>query len=143
MESLPRSSGVALVGPRSRAYDEEAFRYLLEVERKRVARSQGSFLLLLVKLKNTGGLNGQINQVVAARIFTGLWLSLREADFVGWFRDERVAGAVLTQDAEPPVADVSRRIGERVIETLTAHLPWDLACRLHVRVLQFPSPQNS
>ena len=125
------------------AYNEEAFRYFLAVERKRAARSRRSFLLLLVSIKKRSGVSGPIRPVVAASILSGLWLGVREVDFIGWFREGRVAGAVLTQGADPLAPDVSRRISQRLTETLRGRVPADVARRLHVRVLQLRPTRNT
>jgi hypothetical protein len=63
-------------------------------------------------------------------------------DFIGWFREERVAGAILTQGAQAPDPEVSRQIGQRITETLCGRVPADIAGRLQVRVLQLRPPQN-
>jgi hypothetical protein len=135
--------GVALEDRIGRAYDEEVFRYFLTLERKRAARSRRSFLLLLVSVEQQPGVSGPIPPVVAASIFSALRLSVREVDFIGWFREDHVAGAVLTQGAHPPAPDVSRRIGQRITETLCRRVPSGVAGRLQVRVLQLRPPQNS
>ncbi len=143
MESVRFSCGAALEGRMGQAYNEEAFRYFLAVERKRAERSRRSFLLLLVSVKRRSGVSGPIRPVVATSIFAGLWLGVREVDFIGWFREGRVAGAVLTQGADPLAPDVVRRISQRLAETLRERVPADVARRLHVRVLQLRPTRNS
>jgi hypothetical protein len=143
MESVRFSCGAALEGRMGQAYNEEAFRYFLAVERKRAASSRRSFLLLLVSIKKRSGVSGPIRPVVATGIFSGLWLGVREVDFIGWFREGRVAGAVLTQGADPIAPDVARRICQRLTETLRRRVPAHVARRLHVRVLQLRPNQNS
>ena len=125
------------------AYNEEAFRYFLAVERKRAASSRRSFLLLLISIKKRSGVSGPIRPVVATSIFSGLWLGVREVDFIGWFREGRIAGAVLTQGADPLAPEVSRRISQRLTETLRGRVPADVARRVQVRVLQLRSTHNS
>lgn len=73
---------------------------------------------------------------MASRLFSGLALCVREVDFIGWYREERVAGAVLIQGIGTTGQDTSRRIGERVIDILDRHLSTPVAQRLNVRVLQ-------
>ena len=143
MESVPRSFGVALEGRLGQAYNEEVFRYFLTLERKRAARSRRSCLLLLVSVKEQPGVSGPISPVAADGIFSGLWLGVREVDLIGWFREERVVGAILAQGAHPPAPDISRRIGQRITETLRGCVPSDVAGRLQVRVLQLRPPQSS
>ena len=115
--------GVALEGRLGQAYNEEAFRYFLASERKRSERSGCSFLLLLVDLKEQEGLSARIDSVVASNLFSNLWLCLRETDLVGWYREERVAGAVLTEIGDGRQTEVSPLIGQRVTEGLYERLP--------------------
>ena len=143
MQSVRFSCGAALEGRMGQAYNEEAFRYFLSVERKRAARSRRSLLLLLVSMKKRSGGRGPIRPMVAASIFSGLWLGVREVDFIGWFREGRVAGAVLTQGADPLAPEVSRRISQRLTETLRGRVPADVARRVQVRVLQLRPTHNS
>jgi hypothetical protein len=131
-----RSCGVALEGRFGQAYNEEAFRYLLEIERKRAERSGRPFLLLVVDLKEPSKASAPIEPVLAAKLFSRLWLCLRETDFIGWYRDGRVAGAVLPQLAKMPRPDVSRLVRERVTGLLCEGLPSDVVRGLHVRVYQ-------
>ena len=137
------SRGRGLDNVMSQTYNEEAFRYFLALERKRSERSRRSFLLLLVNVKKQPGMSNRIPPAIAASLFSGLGLSVREVDFIGWFREERIAGAVLIQGAHSPENDASAGIGQRIIETLSESVPPEIARRLHVRVLQLRPPQES
>jgi hypothetical protein len=117
------------------AYSEEAFRYFLGLERKRAERSGRPLLLLLVNV-SSGNAGSAITPIVAAKIFGGLSLCIRDVDFVGWYRHGRVAGAVLTQGTDSPALRASEQIGQRVAELLGKQLPASIAARLQVRVLQ-------
>ena len=135
-ESDRGSRGVALESRLGQANDEEAFLYFLAMERKRSERSGSPFLLVLVDLKEEPGASVRIAPAVSARIFSCLWLSLRETDVVGWYREERVAGAVLTQLAAGPLAEVCDEVVQRVTDGLREGLPAHVAPRLQVRVYQ-------
>ena len=135
-------SSVALEGRLGQAYNEQAFRYFLAIERKRSERSGCPFLVLLVDLKEESGIGVRIDPMVAPKLFSALWLSLRETDFVGWYREERVAGAVLTEVGDRRPTQVSRLIGQRVKEGLYVSLPLDIARRLQVRIYQQPEPER-
>jgi hypothetical protein len=140
-EATDRSlCGVALEGRLGRAYNEEAFRYFLEIERKRAVRLGRPCLLLLVGPKGHPKLNTHISPVLAVKLFSRLWLCLRETDVIGWYREDRVAGAVLTQLAVgPPQLDVIR---QRVTDALAEGLP-DSAGRFHVHVYHLkPARKN-
>src|SRR4029077_9558004 len=95
-----RPYGVALEGRLGQAYNEEAFRYFLEIERKRAARARRPVLLLLLDLKEQPA--AHMDPILAGKLFSGLWICLRETDVIGWYREDRVAGAVLTQLEEGP-----------------------------------------
>jgi hypothetical protein len=119
------------------AYNEQAFRHFLAIERKRAIRASRSFLLLLVSLRRHADSNATIPPRSASRLFAGLALSVREVDFIGWYREDRIAGAVLTQGvATPEPSTVVRGITDRVTQVLGQRLPANEAQRLQVRVLQ-------
>jgi hypothetical protein len=138
VDDLDRSPcGLAPECRLGQAYNEEAFRYFLEIERKRSELSDHPFLLLLIDLKKDGGMSLQIDDV-AAKLFSALSLCLRETDFIGWYRESRVAGAVLTQHAGTGTNDLPDVVGRRIGGALREGLPSELANRLHVRVYQLP-----
>jgi hypothetical protein len=131
-------SGVVLEGRLGHTYNEQAFRYLLAIERKRSERSGCPFLLLLVELKDQEGASARLDPMVANTLFSDLWRCLRETDCVGWYHEERVAGAVLTELGNGRAMEVSSLIGKRVSARLYEHLPSDVARRLRVRIYQHP-----
>jgi hypothetical protein len=114
----------------AQACNEEAFRHFLTMERQRSRRSGRPFLLLLVRLKKHRHLKARIDSVLAGRLFASLRLSLREADQVGWFREGRVAGALLVG---PSDSNTTSFVYQKVRQSLDAHLPADIVCRLDVR----------
>src|SRR5688572_1911206 len=109
-ESHRCSCGLAADSRLGHAYNEEAFRYLLAVQQRRAERSDRPFLLLLVDLEQDEGLGVRIEPAIARRIFASLWRALREADVIGWYREERTAGAVLTQLGPVPADEMSQII---------------------------------
>ena len=140
-ESDRRSCAVALEGRLGQAYGEEAFRYFLEFEQKRAARVAGcSFLLLLVRLKrDQTEPNLGISQDLATTLFSKMCLCLRETDVVGWYREDRLAGALLTQLADGTQADVSHLIRQRVTGSLCETLGPDVVRRLQMRFITVKS----
>ena len=133
------SCGVALTGRLGQAYDEEAFRYFLAIERNRTGRSGRPFLLLLVDLAQAPGVTERFDPLVAVKLFSGLWLCLRETDFIGWYRQERVAGAVLTLFADGCRTEVSQLIRQRVSEMLCDRFDVSVTSRLRVHVQLQPN----
>ena len=141
-ESDRCSCGVALEGRLGQAYNEQAFRYFLAIDRKRSERSGCPFLLLLVDLKEQSGVSVRIDPIVAPKLFSSLWLCLRETDNFGWYREERVAGAVLTGLGDGPPTEVCRLVGQRVRGVLSEGLPSNVTRRLRVRVYQQPERER-
>jgi hypothetical protein len=137
-ESDRCSCGFVREGAPGQAYNEEAFRYFLEIERRRSEISSRPFLLLLVDLKQLRAKKG-MSPALAGKVFSALWLCLRETDFIGWYREDRVAGAVLTQRAEIGGPDMSGQVRERVTRVMSQQLPNSVADRLRVRVYQLSS----
>jgi len=141
-ESVRCSCGVALEGRLGQAYNEQTFLYFLAIERKRSERSGRPFLLLLVDLKEQEGASARLESMVAPKLFSALWLCLRETDCVGWYREERVAGAVLTGLGDEPPSEVCRLVGQRVSGVLSEGLPSNVTRRLRVRVYQQPERER-
>jgi hypothetical protein len=127
--------GLALLDRPGPAYNEEAFQYFLEMERKRSELSNRPFLLMLVDFNK----HPQIDSKTADKLFSVLSLCLRETDFIGWYREGHVAGAVLTQHGEPDGDDLSDVVRQRIGEALRQRLPSDLARQLQARVYQIPA----
>lgn len=134
----PDALSLAPEDPAGRAYNQEAFRYFLENERNRSERSERPFLLLLVELKKQPGASARFDVAVAAKLFTGLGLCLRETDFVGWYRDGHLAGAVLTQLSDATGVDLCHVVRQRASTALAESLPSDVFSRLQMRIFQIP-----
>ena len=117
----------------SQAFNEEAFRYLLGVQRKRSERSEQPFLLLLVDLETQPEGLRRIDPALARKLFAGLCRALRETDLIGWYSDGRIAGALLTEREADVWADDARIVTQRVTETLAEILPPPVARRVRVR----------
>jgi hypothetical protein len=113
------------------AYNEAAFRHFLGIERRRAERSARVIVLVLVSLRSGAGRNAVLDPASAGLLFSGLGAAVREVDFVGWYRDGRVAGAVLTQHAAPP-DDVRDRVSKRVTRALDGQAPAGMPLRVRV-----------
>jgi hypothetical protein len=117
------------------AYNEAAFWYFLEIERKRTDLTNRWFVLLMIDLKSSkpAETEPQIDVATAHALFSGLSLSLRETDFMGWLREGRVVGAVLTQGSATNPGG-SELVAQRVIAMVDRELPHTLSSRLQVRI---------
>ena len=133
LELVPDYSGFQ-GGSIGKAYNEAAFRYFLDVDRTRVERSKRSIVLVLVSMRPNAGRNAPLNDTSAALLFAALAASVREVDFLGWYRQGRVIGAVLPQAGV--TSDEGRRlIANRMVTSLHKSLPDGVARFLHVRVV--------
>jgi hypothetical protein len=137
-DSIPSDHGVALKSRFGEAYDEATFRYFLALERKRTERSRRPFLLVRLHVRTESAIRHDIDPVLAADLFSGLWQCVRETDFVGWFTEGRVAAAVLTQDSPNAGTDIARVVDKRLREVLEAVVPRHVAPHLRVRVCWIP-----
>src|SRR5262249_35144655 len=134
-----RSHNVELPRGFGPVYNEEAFRYFLQIERKRASRSNSRFLLLLVDLKRDERQNASFDDATSVKLFAAMLPSLRETDFIGWYRQGRVASAVLTQVGDTPGVEVSNLVASRVREAVSQSLSPSISKRLQVRVYQVPA----
>jgi hypothetical protein len=132
-----RNSVVAALDARQGdVYSEETFRHFLGMERLRAARSNREFFLLLVSLRRCPERGVRLSPALATPVLSGLGVCVREVDFIGWYRRERVVGAVLAQGYGVPDSQASHRIVERVARALGDRLPKSAADRLRVRVVR-------
>jgi hypothetical protein len=120
----------------SGAYNQEAFRYLLESEKKRSERSGYFCQILLVYWTDAQGRIAQMDSHVAMTVMAALSRSLRETDYIGWYRHGRIVGAVLTVLVQESMAQVASHLQKRLVEILRAELGVEETSRLKIRVCQ-------
>jgi hypothetical protein len=116
-------------------YDEGTFRYFLAVDRSRAYRSRRFLYLVLVAMRANLDGRARLTEAAAAAVFRALNASVREIDFVGWYHENKVAGAVLVQGAKT-AADAAAVISGRVLRGLREHVPPAQATKLRVRVVR-------
>jgi len=121
-------------GPAGHAYNEAAFRHFLAVDRRRAERSTRSLLLVLVTTRQGRTSHARLEDATAAAIFAGLGECVREIDFVGWYREGRVAAAVLAQGVKAS-AEMRDRTAKRIVHAMKKRLSDAHATSLRVRVV--------
>jgi hypothetical protein len=117
------SCGLAMDSRIGHAYNEEAFRYLLSLQRKRAERSDQPFLLVLVDFAGESGSAARIDPMLARKLFSGLCCALRETDLIGWYREEQIAGALLPAPGGQSWPEVSAIVTQRIDRILSESLP--------------------
>ena len=120
----------------SGAYNQAAFRYLLETESKRSERSGHLCQILLVYWTEAEGRIVQMDSHVAKTVMAALSRSLRETDYIGWYRDGHIVGAVLTVLVQEAMAQVTTQLQPRLEEIIQAELGALETIRLQIRVCQ-------
>jgi hypothetical protein len=118
----------------SGAYNQEAFRYFLESESKRSERSGHFCQILLVYWTDAQGRIVLMNSHVAKTVMAMSARSLRETDYIGWYLDGRIVGAVLTVLAQESMAQVASHLQKRLGEILQSELSIEESRRLQIRV---------
>jgi hypothetical protein len=121
-------------GVAGRAYNQAAFSHFLGIERRRAERSSRPIVLVLASVRSAPGRSAVLAPAAAAALFSALGAAVREVDFVGWYREGRVAAAVLTQHAASP-ENVRERVARRVTRALDGRSPGG-RMPLRVRVIR-------
>ena len=119
------------------AYNQEAFRYLLESESMRSKRSGHLCQILLVFWTDAQGRIVQMDSRVAKTLVAAISRNLRDTDYIGWYRDEHIVGAVLTVLVEESMAQVAGHLQKRLVEILQSELIIEKSRRLQVRVCPY------
>jgi len=78
------------------AYPEEVFQGLVHSESKRSKRSGHLCPILLVYCTNAQGLVVSLESELAGKMISVLSMSIRDTDYVGWYRQNRILGVLLT-----------------------------------------------
>ena len=112
---------------------EQAFQYLLACESKRSERSGYSFNILLIYSTDKQGLIVQMNRDMADTVVTALFRTLRETDYIGWYREGCIVGGVLTVLGQDSAVEVSARVQQRVMEILGVDVSVEKNSRLQIR----------
>jgi hypothetical protein len=120
----------------SGAYNQEVFRYLLESESKRSERSGHFCQILLMYSTDAQGRIVLMDSHVAKAVIAASSRSLRETDYVGWYRDGHIVGAVLTVLVQETMAQVSTHLQPRLMEIIRGELGVEETSRLQIRVCQ-------
>ena len=118
----------------SGTYNQETFRYILESESNRSERSGQFCQILLLYWTDAQGRIVQMDSHVAKTVIAASSRSLRETDYIGWYRDGRIVGAILTVLERESMAQVSTHLQPRLVENIRAKLGVEEISRLQIRV---------
>lgn len=120
--------------------DEESFRRMIAVERKRTERSRQPFLLLLLDAGNC--LPSDANGRVLGQILSALSLATRETDVTGWYKTHSVVGVMFTDISIDERGSILSTVMSRVSETLRNNLSLRNFSQISISLHVFPEDWN-
>ena len=97
---------------------------------------QRSILLVLASIRPTPGRSAHLTHSTAAAMFAGLAAVVREVDFLGWYRQGRVAGAVLAQPGYLSDPQQAGRVSTRILAAIRREIHDGRGPFVHVRVVR-------
>ncbi len=139
-----KSSGVLLNG-QSREVEEPSieknhifcttpiFHHMLRIERKRTERSRAPFLLLLIDISELQG--GKRSSQLLEKMKGVLISCSRETDISGWYEENNVMGAILTEMVsvnESSIESILCNLHNRISMALDAELVKKIKVSFHV-----------
>jgi hypothetical protein len=123
-------------------YAQDDFRFFVASEAKRSERSGRFSQVLLVHVIDEQGKIAPMKESVVELVITALSRSLRESDYMGWYRDGHIIGAVLTGLAQESVDLVFAQLKSRLVETLGVGLGTEEVSRLQIEISQLHESQG-
>jgi hypothetical protein len=115
----------------------------LERESKRSERSGHFYRILLVYHTNAQGVIVRMDSDVAKAVIAALSRCLRDTDYIGWYREGRVVGAVLTVLEQNSVKDVFNLLRLRLDEILKTEVGMWERRGLLIRLCQYPELEGT
>ena len=101
--------------------NEESFKRMIAIERKRTERSREPFLLMLVEAENSQRAS---HAKPLDRILSAMLSSTRETDVVGWYKDQITVGVMFTglavEDKNGILGTILSRVSAALRDELTS-----------------------
>ncbi len=119
-----------------KALDEESFRRVIAIERKRTERSKAPFVLMLLEVADPQGV--EKNGAALDSIVSVLLASSRDTDLVGWYKDRMTVGALFTGLVVDDKNSILSTILTRVSTTLRDELSFDQFSQVSISLHFFP-----
>ncbi len=126
----------SLLEGRDEVLQEESFRGMLTLERRRAERSRKLFVLML--LDASAFIEEKTADRFMSRVCSALLKSTRETDLIGWYEKGVVLGVIFTEvssEGEKPITEILR---SKVLDALHGELSRKVASSLVVTTHLFP-----
>jgi lipopolysaccharide/colanic/teichoic acid biosynthesis glycosyltransferase len=131
----PLATQSATVAER-RVLDQDAFRRMISLERKRTERSRKPFLLMLLDLESE--FPSRENGQTLGKIVQALSGNTRETDVTGWYTTDCVVGVMFTEIGIEDRSTILSTIITRVSDTLRSNLSTEQFNRVSISFHVFP-----
>ena len=118
-----------------RALDEESFRRVIAIERKRTERSKSPFVLMLLEVPNQK--TGKAVQALET-VMSVLLGSSRDTDLVGWYKEKATIGAMFTGLAAGDKSAILMTILSRASSTLRDELSFEQFSLISISLHYYP-----
>jgi len=119
-----------------RTLDQESFKRLIAIERKRTERSKSPFVLMLLETANHRG--SEKDRSALECVLSALLASSRDTDVVGWYKEGVTVGAMFTGLMVSDCNTILNTILNRVSTTLRDELTFDQFNQVSISLHFFP-----
>ena len=115
--------------------DEESFKRVIAIERKRTERSKAPFVLMLLEIPNQS-----VEKTIPAleSVMDVLLASSRDTDMVGWYKEKSTIGALFTGLVAGDKSAILTTILSRVSNTLRDEMPFDQFSLISISLHYYP-----
>jgi lipopolysaccharide/colanic/teichoic acid biosynthesis glycosyltransferase len=134
--NLVESISDAIASVDQGALNEETFKRVIAIERKRTERSKSPFVLMLLEVTNQQ--NSEKTKRSLECIVAALLVACRDTDLVGWYKDGCIVGVMFTGLAVSDKHSILSAILNRVSETLRNELTFEQFSQISISFHLFP-----
>jgi lipopolysaccharide/colanic/teichoic acid biosynthesis glycosyltransferase len=118
-----------------RVLDEESFRRVIAIERKRTERSKAPFVLMLLEVANQGP---EKAASALESVMSVLLATSRDTDVVGWYKSKTTIGALFTGLIAGDKSSILMTILSRATNTLRDELSFEQFNLINISLHYYP-----
>ncbi len=118
-----------------RVLDEESFRRVIAIERKRTERSKAPFVLMLLEVANQGP---EKAASALESVMSVLLATSRDTDVVGWYKSKTTIGALFTGLVAGDKSSILMTILSRATNTLRDELSFEQFNLINISLHYYP-----
>lgn len=118
-----------------RVLDEESFRRVIAIERKRTERSKSPFVLMLLEVTNQ---SPEKAATALESVMSVLLATSRDTDLVGWYKSKNTIGALFTGLVAGDKSSILMTILSRATNTLRDELSFEQFNLINISLHYYP-----